>query len=117
MQIQISARHGHVSQATQEKISEKVARLKKFFDRVTGIEVTVNLENREALAVEIRVTAEHTDGFVATDTADELFAALDGVLHKIEQQLRKHKERVQTGHRQPSRKQTESLPGEAEEGA
>ena len=78
----------------------------------------MNLENREALAVEIRVTAEHTDGFVATDTADELFAALDGVLHKIEQQLRKHKERVQTGHRQPSRKQTESsLPGEAEEEA
>jgi len=116
VQIQISARHGHVSQATQEKITEKVARLKKFYDRVTGSEVTVNLENREAIAVEVRVTAEHTDGFVATDSADELFAALDGSLHKIEQQLRKFKERVQTGHRQPGRKQVESpLPGETEE--
>ncbi len=106
MQITISARHGHLSDQTQQKISEKAEKLRKFFDRMTAIEVTVDLEHHEeSVNVEIRVSAERTDGFVARDTAPELFAALDGAVHKIETQLRKHKERRQTGHRQPGRKQ------------
>ena len=107
MQISISARHGHVSSATQDKITDKVERLRKFNDRVTGIEVTVDLEHRESVEVEVRVSAEHTPEFVASETAADLFGALDGALHKLEQQLRKHKERIQTGHRQPGRKQIE----------
>ena len=106
MQITISARHGHLSDQTQQKITEKTEKLRKFFDRITAIEVTVDLEHRETTVdVEIRASAEHTDGFIARDKAAELFAALDGAVHKVEQQLRKHKERLQTGHRQPGRKQ------------
>ena len=106
MQITISARHGHLSDQTQQKISEKSKKLLKFFDRITAIEVTVDLEHHEeTVDVEIRASAERTDAFVARDSASELFAALDGVIHKIEQQLRKHKERLQTSHRQPGRKQ------------
>jgi putative sigma-54 modulation protein len=92
--------------ATQEKITEKVGKLKRFFDRVSAIEVTVNLEHKEPVDVEVCVSAEHTADFVASDT-DELFAALDKVVQKLEQQLRKHKEKVQAGHRQPGRKQME----------
>ena len=106
MQITISARHGHLSDQTQQKISEKAGKLHKFFDRITAIEVTVDLEHHEeSVDVEIRVSAERTDGFVARHAAPELFAAFDSAMHKIEQQLRKHKERKQTGHRQPGRKQ------------
>ena len=104
MQVNISARHGHLSSATQERVEEKVEKLRRFFDRITAIEVTVDLEHRETPEVEVRVSAEHTDGFVATDTA-ELFAALDRVIHKLEQQLRKHKEKIQSGHRTPGRNQ------------
>ena len=106
MQITISARHGHLSDQTQQKISEKAEKLHRFFDRITAIEVTVDLEHHEeSVDVEIRASAERTDAFVAKDSASELFAALDGVLRKVEQQLRKHKERLKTGHRQPGRKQ------------
>ena len=106
MQITISARHGHLSDQTQQKISDKSQKLRKFFDRITAIEVTVDLEHHEdTVDVEIRASAERTDAFVARDSASELFTALDGVVRKIEQQLRKHKERLQTSHRQPGRKQ------------
>ncbi len=107
MQISISAKHGHLSAATQEKITEKVDKLQKFYDRLTAIRVLVDLEHREAVEVELRVAAEHTPEFVASERAADLFAALDVVLHKLEQQLRKHKERIQAGHRQPGRKQIE----------
>jgi len=106
VQVIVSARHGQLSAATQEKVTEKVEKLRRFFDRITRIEVTVDLENRAAPTVEACVSAEHTSDFVATDTG-ELSAALDSVIHKLEQQLRKHKEKVQDGHRKPGRKQLE----------
>src|SRR4030095_182540 len=97
------ARHGHLSPGTQEKIHEKVEGIRRFFDRMTAIQVTVNLEHREAPTLELCVSAEHHEDFVATVQADTVLAALDGAIEKIEQQLRKFKERVKenkaTGHK------------------
>ena len=115
MQIRISARHGHISATTQDKISEKVRKLLKYFDRLKAAEVLIDLEHREAVEVEVRLSVEHAPDFVASETSEELFVALDEVVHKLEQQLRKHKEKLQTVHRQPGRKQLE-VPLEPESG-
>lgn len=93
MQINISARHGHLSTQTQTLVAEKVERVKKFLDRITSIVVTCDLEHKEAPEAEIRITAEHAGEFVATAKAENLLAALDSAIHKIEQQLKKHKEK------------------------
>ena len=98
MQVKISARHGHLSADTQAKITEKVEKLRRLFDRVSAIEVTVDLEHRESPSVEVRLSVERTDDFVATGEAATIMAALDEVVHKIEQQLRKHKDK-RRGHR------------------
>lgn len=110
MQITISARHGHLSEGTQEKIREKVEKLRRIFDRLTAIEVTVDLENEDAPNLEIRASAEHAKDFVAANSAANVSTALDLVIPKIEQQLRKHKEKL-TGHKQTSHKHME-MPGE-----
>lgn len=94
MQTTISARHGHLSPAAQEKITEKVEVVRKFFDRLTAIGVTVDLEHRERPSVELRVRAEHHDEFVAIAEAESTFAALDSAIEKMESQLRKFKERL-----------------------
>ena len=103
MQTSISARHGHLSPGTQEKITEKVEGLRKFFDRMTAINVTVDLERREEPSVEMRITAEHHDEFVAIDRAETVLTALDSVIEKMESQLRKFKEKLKehraTGHK------------------
>ena len=103
MQITISARHGHLSPGSQEKITEKVEVVRKFFDRITAIGVTVDLEHRERPTLELRVRAEHHDEFVAVAEADSVFAALDGAIEKMENQLRRFKERLKehraTGHK------------------
>ena len=59
MQINVSARHGHLSAASQSKISAKVSRLERYFDRITSLDVTVDLANTSLPAVEIIATAEH----------------------------------------------------------
>jgi putative sigma-54 modulation protein len=107
VQVNISARHGHLSTATQGRITEKVQKLSRYFDRLTAVEVTVDLNHREAPSVELRVSAEHADDFVAADSSSNVMAALDSVLHKVERQVRKHKDKL-TGHRAAGLKHLES---------
>jgi putative sigma-54 modulation protein len=101
VQVNISARHGHLSDATKTTITEKFERLLRLFDRLLSIDVTVDLEHEEKPAVDVRVSAEHKHDFVATEQSASLMAAVDGVIHKLEQQLRKYKEKVVERHRSP----------------
>jgi putative sigma-54 modulation protein len=94
VQTTIAARHGHLSPATQEKITEKVEAVRKFFDRVTSISVMADLEHRDRAILELRVRAEHHDEFVSVAEAETVFAALDGAMEKMENQLRRFKERL-----------------------
>jgi len=95
-----------LSAATQEKVTEKVQTIHKFFDRITGILVTADLEHTDQVSLELKVTAEHHDEFVAVEEAATLMAALDGAIHKIDNQLRKHKEKLKE-HRAVSHKHLE----------
>ena len=94
MQINVSSRHGHLSPAAQSKIVAKVSRLKRYFDRLTALEVTVDLHNASLPAVEIVAKAEHFHDLVSHEYAAQLWRSVDGAVQKMEQQLRKHKEKV-----------------------
>ncbi len=94
MQVNVSARHGHLSGATQSKIVSKVSRLKRYFNRLTALNVTVDLENEALPAVEIIASAEHFHDMVAHEHSGQLWRSVDGAIQKLEQQLRKHKEKV-----------------------
>jgi len=114
VQVNISARHGHLSDATREKITAKVEKVARLFERILAIEVTIDLQNEQNPSVDVRISAEHKHDFVATETSTSLMAALDGVIHKLEQQLRKYKEKVQDHHRTTApRHEAASLEGEA----
>ena len=97
MQINISTRHGHVSEQTRAKVTEKLEKLVRFYDRLGTIEVIIDLEHRETPIVDLKVSVKHKD-FVATSRAEELMASIDQVIDKMEHQLRKHKEKVQGRH-------------------
>ena len=115
MQIDISARHGHLDGSLQERIHEKVAKLPRLWDRITAIEVTVDLEHFDSPAVELVASVERANDFIAADQASTVLAALDSALHKLEQQLRKHKDK-RTGHKAAGLKNLEAPlpPGESE---
>lgn len=99
MQVKISVRHGELAEATRDKIVSKVEKLGRLFDRLIAVEVTVDLEKADVPKVELLVSAEHKNDFVAGYSSDDLFGSLDQAIHKIEQQLRKYKERLQSRHR------------------
>lgn len=99
MQIEISSRHGHLSEPSQERIKAKAEKLLKIFDRLTAIEVIADLTDPAKCRVDIKVSAEHKHDFVAHDESDNLMGSVDAVVHRLEQQLRKYKEKVQERHR------------------
>lgn len=105
MQIRISTRHGQVSDRTQERIRSKVEKLTRFFDRLSAIQVTIDLERRDRPSVDLRVSAEHKHDFVATDQSENLLTSIENVVGKMEQQLRKYKQKVQDRHRGPGHRQ------------
>ena len=102
MQIKIAARHGgHIAEDAHKRIQEKAEKLLHYFERITFIEVTVDLERKEGKWAEIRVDAEHKHDFVAHETHDELLAAVDLAVEKIKQQVRRYKEKIQDHRRDP----------------
>ena len=101
MQIKISSRHGHLSDDHQQFIREKAEKLLHFFERLTMIEVTVDLKKDDKL-VEFVVQAEHKHDFVARESHPDVNAAVDLVLDKVEAQLRRYKEKIQDHRRTPS---------------
>jgi putative sigma-54 modulation protein len=113
VQIKISARHGHLSEESQQFIREKAEKLNHLFDRLTMIGVTVD-RKKEVTEVEFLVQAEHKHDFVARESAPELTAAVDLVLAKLEGQLRRYKEKIQDHRRTPSTGQVAGGPALSE---
>ena len=98
MNIQVQARHGELSEETRQKIAEKVVKLGRFVERVSNIDVLVNLEKSNEPTVEVAVITELKQDFRAEYTSGDLWGCLDQVIDKLEQQMRKFKSKL-TDHR------------------
>ena len=107
MQQSIAVRHGHLAESTQEKLKARVEKLTRIFDRLMSVEIVVDLSDDQRPSVDLKVSAEHKHDFVSHDASDSLLGALDGAVQKIEQQLRKYKDRVQQRHRDPQARRQE----------
>ena len=99
MQLSISTRHGHLSESTQEKIKARADKLVHFYERLSSIEVTFDLSDQQLPKVDVKVAADHKHDFVSHSQGEKLLGVVEDALHKIEQQLRKYKKRVQQRHR------------------
>jgi putative sigma-54 modulation protein len=115
VQIKISVRHGHLNDTTQQFIREKAEKLLHYFERLTMIEVTVDLK-KDQKWVEFLVKAEHKHDFVAHDSHPDLLAAVDLTLDKLALQLRRYKEKIQDHRRTPSVGEVSGAPAAEESG-
>jgi putative sigma-54 modulation protein len=135
VQVRIAVRHGYLSDSTQALIREKAEKLVNLFDRLTLIEVTVDLKDRgdrkpgmkddgdggkaqldgrtpeDNCRVEFVVQAEHKHDIVAHTCHTDVLAAVDLTLGKVQAQLRRYKEKLQDRRRRPS---TGEVPGAAQ---
>jgi ribosomal subunit interface protein len=82
-----------MTDAIRRHVEGKVAKLSRFYDNVQTIEVVLDKEADKPV-VEIIVHAKFTNPFVASHRDDDMYVAVDQCLHKISEQLRRHKDRV-----------------------
>jgi putative sigma-54 modulation protein len=101
VQVAITSRHGTLNPSAHDHIAHKAEKLLTYFDRVTAINVTVDFSN-DRINVEILVDAEHRHDLVASESGDNVIAVFDSALHKMEQQVRKYKEKIQDHRRDPA---------------
>ena len=94
MQVAITCRHGTIRDDVRDYISNKAEKLLTYFERVSAIQVTVVFV-KDRIEVEILVDMEHRHNFVASDVGEDVSATFEGALHKMEQQIRKYKQKLQ----------------------
>lgn len=95
MHIEISTRHGLILDPPQHQyVQEKAEKLLKYFNRLTEIDIVID-RLKAGWWMEMVVSAEHKHDFVAHGDAPRLEAVTDQVVHMIEQQIRRYKDRIQ----------------------
>lgn len=93
MQINITGHQLQVTEALKSYINEKFSRLERHFDRVINVHVVLEVEK---LAQKAEATVQvNGASLFAEDTQEDLYAAIDGLIDKLDRQIVKHKEKQQ----------------------
>ncbi len=92
MQLSISGHHIDVSDALRDYVTAKLRKLERHYDHITNLHVVLSVEKLDQKA---EATA-HVSGaeLFADAVADDLYAAIDKLLDKLDRQVIKHKEKV-----------------------
>lgn len=98
MNVNITGRHVEITQALKEYVVEKAERLTRFFDRISRLQVTLNVEGERHIA-EIVLSANRGVTLIGEEVAGDMYAAVDLVVDKLGRQLKKHKAKMRSPRR------------------
>lgn len=94
MQLNIDGHHVDVSPSMRTYVTEKLSKLERHFDHITNTHVTLTVEKlRQKAEAKVHVTG--SDLF-ATSEHEDMYAAIDSMVDKLDRQLIKHKEKIQS---------------------
>ncbi len=96
MQMTITGHHVEVTAAMRAYVTEKMQRLSRHFDQVVSINVILKVEKLEQMA-EASVNAGGRVIF-ANETSADMYAAIDGLIDKLDKQVRRLKARLRDNH-------------------
>lgn len=106
MQINITGHHIEVTPALRAYVTEKLQRIYRHFDNVISTDVILKIENHHK-RVEAKVNTAGKSLF-AQESGTDMYAAIDGLIDKLDRQVRRHKDRVR-GHHASAAKRAASL--------
>jgi putative sigma-54 modulation protein len=97
MNLQISGHHLEITPAIHEYVTGKLERVTRHFDNVIDVNVILSVDKLKQKA-EVTVHLSGKDVFVESIDED-LYAAVDSLVDKLERQIQKHKQKIQDHHR------------------
>lgn len=97
MNLQISGHHLELTPAIREYVTAKLERVSRHFDNVIDVNVILSVEKLKQKA-EVTVHLSGKDVFVEAIDED-LYAAVDSLVDKLDRQVQKYKQKLQDHHR------------------
>ena len=101
MNLTISGHHLDVSPALREYVLAKLEKVTRHFDQVVDVTVLLtvekNTEKDRRQKAEVTLHVKGRDIFVE-QSHEDLYAAIDQLMDKLDRQVMRHKDRVQDHH-------------------
>lgn len=97
MQLNLTGHHVEITDALRKYVDEKFERVQRHFDKVTNTHVILSVDN-------VRHKAEATvnmsgNNIFAEHIEEDMYAAIDGLIDKLDRQVKKHKEKIKDHHK------------------
>lgn len=102
MNLNISGHHVDVTQPLREYVLNKLKRVERHFDHLISAEVILSVEKLEQKA-EATIHASGANLHAEAVNGD-MYAAIDLMMDKLDQQTRKHKDKVRDHHHKEAHK-------------
>ncbi len=104
MQLNVSGHHVEVTDSLRGYVESKIERLERHFDLVSDVHCILSVEKlRHKAEAKVNVSG----GTIFAETTDEdMYAAIDGLVDKLDRQVRKHKEKMVDHHARETQKRS-----------
>ena len=102
MQLSVSGHHVDVTDSLRGYVESKIERLERHFDLVSDVHCILTVEKLRHKA-EAKVSVNGGTIFAET-TEEDMYAAIDGLVDKLDRQVRRHKEKMVDHHARETQK-------------
>ncbi len=101
MQLSITGHHIDVTDSLRAYVTNKFVRLERHYERMTNVHVVLSVEK----LIQKAEATIHTSGaeLFADATSEDLYAAIDALVDKLDRQIVKHKEKTRSHGQRESR--------------
>ena len=92
MQLNLTGRHVEVTDSLRDYVNTKFAKLERHFDHINNVHVILDVEKLSQKA-EATLHVNGGELFASTEHQD-MYAAIDSLIDKLDRQVIKHKEKL-----------------------
>lgn len=104
MQINLSGHHIELTDALRGYVDEKFQRLERHFDNMIDVHVILSVEKlRQKAEASLNLGGNQ---IFADSTDEDMYAAIDALVDKLDRQVIKHKEKTKDHHKAETTKRT-----------
>ncbi len=97
MQINLTGHHIDITSSLRSFVNSKFERLQRHFDNMTSTHVILTVEkDRKKAEATIKVNGGR---LFAEAEQEDMYAAIDNLIDKLDRQVKKHKEKLTNHHR------------------
>ena len=102
MQLDVTGHHVEVTPPLREYVVSKLEKIERHFDQVSDVHCILTVEKlRHKAEATVKVIGAK---LYADATEEDMYAAIDGLVDKLDRQVRKHKEKLADHHARDSHK-------------